>query len=108
MLPGASGSSPIPRKMAGSAMMTIEPSSVAMNMDAVVFVSATQRYRSLTTAGVLPIQPSDALGQALDQRCGRHQRAELRGCEPGLQRLRQLRDPRVALVAERGQARLGH
>ena len=41
MLPGASGSSPIPRKMAGRAMMTMEPSSVAMNVEAVVFVNAT-------------------------------------------------------------------
>ena len=36
----------MPRKMAGSAMMTIEPSSVAMNMAAVVFASATHLYRS--------------------------------------------------------------
>jgi len=43
MLPGASGSSPIPRKMAGRAMITIEPSSVAMNMAAVVLASATHR-----------------------------------------------------------------
>jgi hypothetical protein len=41
MLPGASGSSPMPRKMAGRAMITIEPSSVDMNVEAVVFASAT-------------------------------------------------------------------
>ena len=43
MLPGASGSSPMPRKMAGRAMMTIEPLRVDMNVAAVVFVSATHR-----------------------------------------------------------------
>ena len=41
MLPGASGSRWMPRKMAGRAMITIEPSSAAMNMAAVVFASAT-------------------------------------------------------------------
>ena len=41
MLPGASGSRWMPRKIAGSAMMTIEPSSAAMNMAAVVLDSAT-------------------------------------------------------------------
>ena len=43
MFPGASGSRWIPRKMAGSAMITMEPSSVAMNMAAVVLARATQR-----------------------------------------------------------------
>jgi hypothetical protein len=32
--------------MAGSAMITIEPSSAAMNMAAVVLARATHRYRS--------------------------------------------------------------
>ena len=41
MLPGASGSRWMPRKIAGSAMMTIEPSSVDMKTAAVVFDSAT-------------------------------------------------------------------
>ena len=41
MLPGDSGSRWMPRKIAGSAMITIEPSSAAMNMAAVVFASAT-------------------------------------------------------------------
>jgi hypothetical protein len=40
MLPGANGSRWIPRKIAGRAMMTIEPSSVDMNT-AAVFVNAT-------------------------------------------------------------------
>jgi hypothetical protein len=41
MLPGASGSRPMPRKMAGIAMMTIEPSSIDMKTAAVVFARAT-------------------------------------------------------------------
>ena len=41
MLPGDSGSRWIPRKIAGSAMITIEPSRVDMNMAAVVLASAT-------------------------------------------------------------------
>ena len=40
MLPGDSGSRLIPRKMAGKAIMTIEPSRAAMKMAAVVFASA--------------------------------------------------------------------
>ena len=43
MFPGASGSRWMPRKMAGSAMITMEPSRVAMNMAAVVLARATQR-----------------------------------------------------------------
>jgi hypothetical protein len=46
MLPGASGSRWMPRKMAGRAIMTMDPSRVAMNMAAVVLARATQRYRS--------------------------------------------------------------
>ena len=46
MLPGASGSRWMPRKIAGSAMSTIEPSSADMNTAAVVFGSATHLYRS--------------------------------------------------------------
>src|SRR5690348_6161483 len=46
MLAGAKGSSPMPRKMAGSEMMTIDPSTVAMNTPRVVFDSATHLYRS--------------------------------------------------------------
>ena len=46
MLPGAVGFRWMPRKMAGMAMMTIEPSIVAMVMLSVVFDSATHRYRS--------------------------------------------------------------
>ncbi len=41
MLPGASGSRWMPRKMAGRAMMTMEPSRTAMNVAAVVLASAT-------------------------------------------------------------------
>ena len=43
MLPGASGSRWMPRKMAGRAMRTMEPSSVDMNTAAVVLARATQR-----------------------------------------------------------------
>jgi hypothetical protein len=43
MSPGASGSRWMPRKMAGSAMMTMEPSSVAMKTPAVVLARATYR-----------------------------------------------------------------
>ena len=46
MLPGASGSRWMPRKMAGSAMRTMDPSRGAMNMAAVVLASATYLYRS--------------------------------------------------------------
>ncbi len=38
--PGASGSRWMPRKMAGSAMMTMAPSSADMNTASVVFESA--------------------------------------------------------------------
>ena len=41
MLPGANGSKPMPRKIAGSEMITIEPSSAAMSTPSVVFDSAT-------------------------------------------------------------------
>jgi hypothetical protein len=41
MLPGASGSKWMPRKMAGSAMITIDPSRVAISVPKVVFDSAT-------------------------------------------------------------------
>ena len=40
MLPAANGSSPIPRKIAGSAMITIDPSIVAI-MASVVLDKAT-------------------------------------------------------------------
>jgi len=43
MLPGASGLRWIPRKIAGNAMMTIEASSVAMNIPSVVLDRAVQR-----------------------------------------------------------------
>jgi hypothetical protein len=36
----------MPRKIAGSAMITIEPSRLDMKTAIVVFVSATHRYRS--------------------------------------------------------------
>jgi hypothetical protein len=39
--------------MAGSAMMTMEPSSADMKLAAVVFASATHRYRSSVRAGLL-------------------------------------------------------
>ncbi len=41
MLPDDSGSRWMPRKIAGRAMITIDPSRVAMNMDAVVLARAT-------------------------------------------------------------------
>jgi hypothetical protein len=41
MFPAASGSRWIPRKIAGSAMMTMEPSSADMNTAAVVFDKVT-------------------------------------------------------------------
>ena len=41
MLPAAKGSRWMPRKIAGSEMITIEPSSVAMNIPSVVLDSAT-------------------------------------------------------------------
>ena len=41
MLAGASGSSPMPRKMAGSEMITMEPSIAAMPVPRVVLDSAT-------------------------------------------------------------------
>ncbi len=41
MFPGASGSRWMPRKIAGRAMMTIDPSSAAMNMPADVLARAT-------------------------------------------------------------------
>src|SRR5258705_10936607 len=46
MLAGRSGSRWIPRKIAGSEMITIELSSVAMNMPRVVFDRAVHLYRS--------------------------------------------------------------
>ena len=46
MLPGASGFRPMPRKMAGIAMITIEASIVAIVMLSVVLDSAIHRYRS--------------------------------------------------------------
>ena len=58
MLPAASGSRWMPRKMAGSAMMTIDPSSVAMNIGSEVAATASQigavrrRPRVLATTGV--------------------------------------------------------
>ncbi len=47
MLPGASGSMPIPRKMSGSAIRRIEPLIVAISIPRVVFESATHLYSSL-------------------------------------------------------------
>ena len=41
MLPAANGSRPIPRKIAGSAMITIDPSIVAIIMASVVLDKAT-------------------------------------------------------------------
>ncbi len=41
MLPGASGSSPMPRKIAGSEMITMEPSRAAISTPSVVLDSAT-------------------------------------------------------------------
>jgi len=51
MLPGASGSSPMPRKIAGSAMITIEPSIALISTPSVVLDSATHLYRSPRTTG---------------------------------------------------------
>ena len=41
MLPGASGSMPMPRKMSGSAISRIDALIVAISMPSVVFDSAT-------------------------------------------------------------------
>lgn len=41
MLAGASGSSPMPRKIAGSEMITIDPSSADISTPSVVLESAT-------------------------------------------------------------------
>ncbi len=41
MLPGASGSRPMPRKIAGSEMMTIEPSTAEIRTPRVVLDRAT-------------------------------------------------------------------
>ena len=46
MLPGVSGFRPMPRKMAGIAMITIDASIVAIVMLSVVLDSAIHRYRS--------------------------------------------------------------
>jgi hypothetical protein len=43
MFPGANGSSWMPLKIAGSAMITIEPSSADMNTAMVVFDNAIHR-----------------------------------------------------------------
>jgi hypothetical protein len=43
MFPGASGSRLMPRKIAGRAMITIDPSRADMNTAIVVFDSATHR-----------------------------------------------------------------
>ena len=48
MFPGANGFSPIPRKIAGSAMITMEPSKAAISTPRVVLDSATHLYRSGT------------------------------------------------------------
>ena len=48
MLPGASGSRWMPRKMAGRAIRTIDPSSTAMKVAAVVLASATHLYLAST------------------------------------------------------------
>src|ERR1039458_3428175 len=115
MLPAASGSRWMPRKMAGSAMMTMEPSSVAMNIAAVVLVRATHRYRSpgsraLPRAISRPVigsssaaswpSSSDALRQPLEQWRGRPQLGELGGREASRECLRQLLGPGTALVPE--------
>ena len=46
MLPGSSGSIPIPRKMSGSAINTIDVSIVAIRTPSVVFDSAIHLYPS--------------------------------------------------------------
>src|ERR1700744_6174801 len=124
MLPAASGSRWIPRKMAGSAMITIDPSRAAMNMEAVVLARATHLYRSSWLRGSSLLRGSswrrgsswlrgagfslvtevwlpgvlDALGETLEQWRGRSQLADLLRREPGLQHLGQLFVPGVPLV----------
>src|SRR5690349_15770943 len=46
MLPGANGSRPMPRKIAGSEMITIDPSTLAINTPSVVLDNAIHLYRS--------------------------------------------------------------
>src|SRR5258708_5224572 len=59
MFDGWSGSRWMPRKIAGSAMSTIDASSDAMNTPSVVFDNATHRYRSLG-AGTSPFSSGPA------------------------------------------------
>src|ERR1700742_1718563 len=112
MLPAASGSRWIPRKMAGSAMITIDPSRAAMNMEAVVLARATHLYRSSWLRGSSLLRGAgfslvtevwlpgvlDALGETLEQWRGRSQLADLLRREHGLQHLGQLFVPGVPLV----------
>jgi hypothetical protein len=53
MLPGVSGSRPMPRKIAGNEISTMEESSDAMNMPSVVLDSAVHLYRGDTSAECL-------------------------------------------------------
>jgi len=70
MLPGASGLRPMPRKMAGMAMITIELSKIAMNMPSEVLESAIHLYRSSgpdsTTTWSPCVVVSDKLAQPFE------------------------------------------
>ena len=83
MLPGASGSRWMPRKIAGSAMMTIDPSSADMNT-----ASGGVRQRDPPVAVVgLRLELVGAMlqvvRQSLEQRRGRQQLLEFGGGEAG-------------------------
>src|SRR5579859_4372038 len=106
MLAGAKGSSPIPRKMAGSEMMTIDPSTVAMNTPSVVFDSATHLYRSPTSRLTSPAR-SQSLRQPVQQRQYREQPAPLRGGELLVQRAGDPLGARRPAVGQQGTAGRG-
>src|ERR1700750_3106304 len=75
VLPGASGFRPMPRKMAGIAMITIEASIVAIVMLSVVLDRAIHLYRSgrPPAAGAEPFTcPESTLCRTLTQSSPRH------------------------------------
>src|SRR5580765_1008408 len=74
MLPGASGFRPMPRKMAGIAMITIEASIVAIVMLSVVLDRAIHLYRpGRPKAAVEPFTcPKSTLRRTLTQSSPRH------------------------------------
>src|SRR5262245_17985978 len=96
MFDGSSGSSPMPRKIAGRLMITIEQSSVAMKAPSVVFDSAVHLYRLGTEARSVMRQNFTSTSTSLPmlRRSGAPLEEELllalvlreRGCPPELDR----------------------